>query len=158
MAKAIGRAPAPSRTKKPRHTAAQKKGAAKARAHGARSHRGQGPRAQVAERPARSERPARPERPVRPAREDRPGSAERPASPRNERLRPAQARVRAEDRVQVAEDNLFQDLGLDPRLVATLAAAGGGPGRARPWPSGCPSSTASPVPGEPGPTSRGRSS
>src|SRR5690606_10444950 len=109
---------------KPRHTAAQKKGAAKARAHGARSHRGQGPRAQVAERPARSERPARPERPVRPAREDRPGSAERPASPRNERLRPAQARVRAEDRVQVAEDNLFQDLGLDPRLVATLAAAG----------------------------------
>ena len=161
MAKAIGRASAPSRTKKPRHSAAQKKAAAKARAQ-APWHRGQGGERvdrdrtvrpegnraerrerERAEREARGQRPTRdldrpardftPNRPARdlgarrpvrdtapdrPARTERFARTERPVDRRTD-LRPASLPTAA-----TSAENQFGDLGLDPRLVATLGAAG----------------------------------
>ncbi|USQ77601.1 DEAD/DEAH box helicase [Ornithinimicrobium cryptoxanthini] len=71
MAKAIGRASAPSHKKKPRHTAAQKKSAAKARELSDRSSR-RDDRKSYAEKPAREDRPRREwNRDDRPARDDR---------------------------------------------------------------------------------------
>ena len=58
MAKAIGRASAPSNKKKPRHTAAQKKAARKARELSERSSR-RDDRASYADKPAREDRPHR---------------------------------------------------------------------------------------------------
>src|SRR5688572_32024291 len=58
MAKAIGRASAPSNRKKPRHTAAQKKAAAKTRELSERSSR-RDDRKSYAEKPAREDRPRR---------------------------------------------------------------------------------------------------
>jgi superfamily II DNA/RNA helicase len=105
MAKAIGRATAPSRTKKPRHSAAQKKAAAKTRAQ-APWHRGQAaertgaPEANRAERRERdrAEREARGQRPERDVAQDRPARRFTPDGPatRTERFSRSERPARSE--------------------------------------------------------------